>query len=271
VEHDLSEQEAREYRERGFFVRSGVLFEAELDGLRTAAEQIHARILAAAQADAAAAGPRVGEERIDGRRYQPVHGSLVKWEWDDSLAAIRSMEPVRHLCSVFDALTRDPRLCQPAAALLGTRGVSLFTDKLNFKRPGGSPFPWHQDAPYWAFSCVHLDRLTSVQLYLDEATEENGCLWLIPSSHRSGHWPAPRDRGVLGRLYTDVERIPGAQPVPIAGPAGAAVFFDPYLVHGSRTNRTAKQRRAIVLTYQPPGLPGWNSDAAGAPAGERTS
>ena len=260
----LTEKERAEYHERGFFVRS-VLREPELAELRAQAEQIHARI------EAQAAQGEGDVEQIDGRRYQRVLGSLVKWEWSESLQAVRSMEPVHFLSPAFDALIDDPRLCEPAAELCGSRRVSLFTDKLNFKRPGGSPFPWHQDAPYWAFACAHLDRLASVQIYLDAATEENGCLWLIPGSHRFGHLPAPADRGVLGRLYTDVERLELAEPFPLVGPGGTAVFFHPYLVHGSQRNRTASSRRALVLTYQPDGLPCWNSDAVRVPLEERVS
>jgi ectoine hydroxylase-related dioxygenase (phytanoyl-CoA dioxygenase family) len=257
----LSERERAEYRERGYFVREQLLGEAELELLRDAAEALHRRIAAAV-----AHGRPEHVELIDGRRYQRVEQSLVKWEWSEALAAaIRSMEPVHPLCARLDALIDDPRLCVPAAELIGERAVSLFTDKLNFKRPQGSPFPWHQDAPYWAFSCAHLERLTSVQLYLDAAREESGCLWLIPASHRAGHLPAPRDRGVLGRLYTDLSQFEHAEPLPICAPAGSAIFFHPYLVHGSRGNRSRDSRRALVLTYQPPGLPLWNHAHARAP------
>jgi phytanoyl-CoA hydroxylase len=248
----LSPPEREAYRERGFFLRE-VLPESELAVLRAAVEDIHARIAGAAERSGAAL------ERVDGRRYQHLEDSVVKWEWAEQSPAIRSMEPVRHLSPALAALAADPRLCEPAAGLVGCSAVSLFTDKLNFKRPGGSPFPWHQDAPYWAFNCSHLDRLASVQLYLDAATEENGCLWVIPGSHRAGHLPAPDAPGLLARLYTDVDRLDGAQALPLAAPAGTAIFFHPYLVHGSRSNRSGGDRRALVLTYQPPDLPPWRA------------
>jgi ectoine hydroxylase-related dioxygenase (phytanoyl-CoA dioxygenase family) len=197
-------------------------------------------------------------ERIDDRRYQRLLGSLVKWEWEEGSRAIRSMEPFVHLDPRLDALVDDARLVAVARDLVGDAAVSLFTDKLNFKRPGGSPFPWHQDTPYWAFGCGHLDRLASVQLYLDAATRENGCLWVIPGSHRAGFLPAQEDGTVLGRLYTDVERLPGAEPVALEAPAGSAVWFDGAVVHGSRGNRSRGSRRAIVLTYQPAGHRRWN-------------
>ena len=40
-----------------------------------------------------------------------------------------------------------------------------------------------------------------MQVYLDDATRENGCLWMIPGSHLHGVLPVFRDRGTIGRLY----------------------------------------------------------------------
>ena len=55
--------------------------------------------------------------------------------------------------------------------LVGCERVSLFTDKLNFKRPReGSRFRWHQDSPYWAHFAPHIDQLPNVMLALDDAT-----------------------------------------------------------------------------------------------------
>jgi hypothetical protein len=249
----ISPDERAHYCTAGFALRERVFGEAELRVLRDAVEAVHDRICEAALcADAAPV------ERIDGKRYQSLLGASVKWEWREPGAEIRSMEPFLHLDPRLEGLVDDPRLVEPVAGLLGGSALSLFTDKLNFKRPGGAPFPWHQDSPYWAFGCGHLDRLVSLQLYLDDADEHNGCLWMIGGSHRHGMLPVYRDRGTLGRLYTDVDRMPAGERVAIAAPAGSVVFFHGDVVHGSRSNRGDASRRAIVLTYQPAGFPRWN-------------
>jgi hypothetical protein len=251
---EVTAAELNAYRTDGFFVRERVFGDRDLPRLRAAAEEIHARVV-----EAGAAGG--GVTRIDGLKFQTVLDSAIKWEWNEDQVAIRSMEPVHHLSQAMDELIDDERLCAPARGLIGTDRVSLFTDKLNFKRSGGAPFPWHQDAPYWAFGCTHLDRLASVQIYLDDATAENGCLWVIPGSHRFGHIKSPDDGTALGRLYTDVGEIAELQPRPLIAPAGSAIFFDGYIVHGSKSNRSASDRRALILTYQPAGLPVWNKGA----------
>ena len=247
--HAATPEELRRFAADGWFVRERLFAEPELEALRDAVERVHARVLGAAEGPAAAP-----IERIDDKRYQDLLGSCVKWEWEERRREVRSMEPFLHLDPALAALPDDPRLAEPMRALCGAAELALFTDKLNFKRPGGAPFPWHQDSPYFAFECPHVDRLVSVQLYLDDATEKNGCLWMIPGSHRAGALPGLEARGVLGRLYTDVDRaLPGARKVALEARAGSAIFFCGDVVHGSRSNRSAASRRAFVLTYQPGG------------------
>lgn len=260
--YSLSAEERRQYREEGYFVRECVFGEDDLRRLRAAVERIHVRI-----SDAKSDTDPI--QRLEGRKFQTTLGSVVKWEWNDEEGAIRSMEPIHHLDRDVDALIDDDRLLVPAGALVGCDRVSLFTDKLNFKRPGGSPFPWHQDAPYWAFGCSHLDQLASMQIYLDDATFENGCLWVVPGSHTRGHIPPPAQDGALQRLYTDIGALEGLEPKPLIAPAGSVIFFDGYIVHGSKSNHTHSDRRAIILTYQPEGQPMWNRDAIRVPFAQR--
>ena len=251
--HGLTPEERDRYEKDGFFARERIFSEAELAELRDAAEGVHAQILEAAGADLG--GPI---EQIDNQKFQEVKGSTIKWEWRDDLRAIRSMEPTHHLDRRLERLMDDPRLWGPCADIIGTRSLSLFSDKLNVKRPGGAPFPWHQEGPYWAYGAEDLERVVTLILYLDDATEENGCLWVIPGTHRYGALEALKDRGTLGRLYTDVERL-DEKPWPAALPAGSVLWFHRDTVHGSQTNRTAENRRAFLLAYQPAGLRQWRN------------
>jgi hypothetical protein len=247
--------ELEKYRAEGYFLRERAFSESELEPLREAVEAVHHCVVR--EARGAGIAP---VELIDDKRYQDLLDSSVKWEWRAGAPEIRSMEPYHHLDARLDALIDDARLWEPCASAIGAQAVSLFSDKLNFKRPGGAPFPWHQDTPYWAFGCAHLDRLVSVLFYLDDATLENGCLWVIPGSHGRGCIPCFEDRGTLGRLYTDLEALDAVEPVALEARGGSVVFFHGDLVHGSRSNRTQQSRRALVLTYQPAELPRWQHD-----------
>ncbi len=190
MSHHATHVELRRYREQGYFLRERVLGDANLEPLHEAVEGVHRRI--SGDVEGGDAGPI---EWVDDKRYQKVAGSLVKWEWRDGSAQVRSMEPYHHLDPRLDALTDDPRL------------------------------------------------------------------WVIPGSHRHGFLPTFQDRGVVGRLYTDLERVPDAQaPLPLEAPAGSVVWFHGDLVHGSQSNRSDSARRVLVLTYQPAGLPRWRHE-----------
>lgn len=247
--------ELEHYERDGYFARESVFSEDELKPLRDGVESIHVQI------DSGALAPDVAAHRkIDGKRYQDILGSSVQWEWQDESNEIRTMEPYCHLDADLDEMIDDIRLWGPARGIIKSEGVSLFSDKLNFKRPGGAPFPWHQDNPYWAFLCKHLDQLVSVAIVLDDSSVENGCLWLIPGSHKHGALECFQDRGNVGRLYTDIDRYDLNEPKAMDLPAGSIVYFHGDIVHGSQGNKTEEKRRLLLLTYQPNGLPRWQRE-----------
>jgi ectoine hydroxylase-related dioxygenase (phytanoyl-CoA dioxygenase family) len=251
--HGATESERKSFEETGFFTREGVFSAQEVDDLREAAEHVHQQVV-----DAADRGEGSEVDQIDVQKYQEVLGSTIKWEWRDDLRAVRSMEPTYHLDARLDALIEDPRLWQPCADIIGTSELSLFSDKLNVKRPGGAPFPWHQEGPYWAYGAEDLERVITLLVYLDDATEDNGCLWVIPGTHKYGPLKNFEDRGTLGRLYTDVGLI-DEKPHAVALPAGSVLWFHRDIVHGSKTNRSGDHRRAYLLAYQPAGLHQWRN------------
>ncbi len=252
--HRATEAELKQYHDLGFFVRENVFSAEEIEGMRAGAENAHGQILEAAnQPDSGAI------EQVDNQKYQSVLGSRIKWEWSDDLRAVRSMEPTGHLDARLDAVIDDPRLYQPVASINGCETLSVFSDKLNVKRPGGAPFPWHQEGLYWENGAEDLGSVVSTLTYLDDATKENGCLWVIAGSHKHGNLKGLEDRGVLGALYTDVEQIEG-EAIPTELSAGSVLYFHRDIVHGSQTNRTTSSRRVFVVAYQAGGLHVWNTD-----------
>jgi ectoine hydroxylase-related dioxygenase (phytanoyl-CoA dioxygenase family) len=95
--------------------------------------------------------------------------------------------------------------------------------------------------------------LTAAWIALDEATVENGCLWVLPGSHRRGviypdrYIDDPRfdcTAEAYGFPYDDSEAVP------VEIPAGAALLFDGYLLHRSLQNSGRHgYRRALVHHY----------------------
>jgi phytanoyl-CoA hydroxylase len=128
--------------------------------------------------------------------------------------------------------------------------VKCMQSMLFIKASGKPGQAWHQDE----FYIPTRDRsLTGAWLALDDATTENGCLWVIPGSHKHGIlWPQHQhdDRRFdcsgesIDFPYTDSDAIP----VPVK--AGSLLLFNGYLLHRSLPN-TAKSgyRRALVNHY----------------------
>lgn len=128
--------------------------------------------------------------------------------------------------------------------------VKCMQSMLFIKAAGKPGQAWHQDE----FYIPTRDRsLTGAWIALDDATVENGCLWVIPGSHRHGVlWPQHRhdDRRFdcagesCGFPYTDADAIP------VEVPAGAIVVFNGYLLHRSLPNVARHgYRRALVNHY----------------------
>jgi ectoine hydroxylase-related dioxygenase (phytanoyl-CoA dioxygenase family) len=243
----LSPHERRAWDEDGFFIRACVFGEDDLVALRAAAERV---------AERAQEAVRTCEETslIDGNRYCQAAGATIQFEHRPGSQTIRVIEPFHHLEPVFGDLIDDPRLVEPMRDLVGRDRVSLFTDKLNFKRPReGSRFRWHQDSPYWVHFARHIDQLPNVMLALDDATEQNGCLRVIAGSHRDGLLPGCQGEERLAPLFTDPRCFDVARAKSAQMPAGSLLFFSPHTVHGSAPNESEQPRRALLFTYQPGG------------------
>jgi hypothetical protein len=244
----LNADELDAYRRDGFLVRERVFTEAEVGRFQAAAEA------AAARANACTAEGHT--YHLDGRRFVDVGPMTVQYEYAPGSVQIKVIEPVHQLDSAFDALIDDPRLVAPMQQLVGSRGLALWTDKLNLKRPReGSAFGWHQDSPYWVHDCDHVDQLPNVMVTFDAASEANGCFRVIRGSHLRGCLPGTADGSQLGGFYTDPDSFDEGDQVAMEAPAGSAIFFDPHTVHGSLPNTSDEARRAIVITYQPAGYP----------------
>lgn len=128
--------------------------------------------------------------------------------------------------------------------------VKCMQSMLFVKAAGKPGQAWHQDEDF----IPTRDRtLTGAWIALDEAKIDNGCLWVIPGSHKHGIlWEMQQQNDSrfdctdesFGFPYTDEDAIP------VEVPAGAIVFFNGYLLHRSLPNtRTSGYRRVLVNHY----------------------
>ncbi len=112
----------------------------------------------------------------------------------------------------------------------------------------GREKPWHQDCAY--FNVPTDTVVVGVWIALDPATLENGCLHVIPGSHKAG--PHPHFK-VRDWQICDTDVMVG-QGVPVPLDPGGLLFWHGLTHHGSPANRSAFGRRGIQLHYQPSGV-----------------
>jgi ectoine hydroxylase-related dioxygenase (phytanoyl-CoA dioxygenase family) len=142
-----------------------------------------------------------------------------------------------------------PRIVSALTRVIGPN-VKAMQSMLFIKSEGKPGQAWHQDE----FFIPTRDRsLTAAWIALDDATVENGCLWVLPGSHARGViYPDREHNDERFDCSVEAYNFPykDEDAVPVEIPAGAAVIFNGYLLHRSLPN-TGKHgfRRALVNHY----------------------
>lgn len=147
------------------------------------------------------------------------------------------------------AVSEHPSLLALLTRLMGEQPV-MFQDMALMKPPKiGAEKPWHQDNAYFE---LPLDRLVvGVWIALDAATPQNGCMHLIPGSHRKGpalHFQR-RDWQICD---TDVD-VSHAVMAPLG--FGGCLLFHGLMQHGTPPNTSPTRRRALQFHYKPASCP----------------
>jgi phytanoyl-CoA hydroxylase len=161
----------------------------------------------------------------------------------------RIFDPIaRH--QAFHDLVLNPKILDVVENLLGPN-IQLHHTKLNLKPPSSreARFEWHQDYPF--FPHTNFDLL-AVMIYFDEATEENGCLTIIPGSHKWG----PRNHlfakdGAFSSQLEDRSVVNDpARWLKVPVPAGGMELHHCNMLHSSTANRGTRPRSAMVIQYR---------------------
>ena len=141
------------------------------------------------------------------------------------------------------AFVKQDKFVQLTTALI-CPDVRLYWNQAVFKFPETQKeFPWHQDNGY---TPLEPEQYYTCWLALTDATIENGCIWVLPESHKNG--TQPHERTALGQVgYFGSE--PGV-PVPLR--KGSVAVFSSLLFHRSGANQTQNEvRKAYIIQYIP--------------------
>jgi len=151
-----------------------------------------------------------------------------------------------HTEGVTRRIAESEALVDIVEELLGL-DLDCFQSQFIFKNPGVIGQPWHQDSYYFRF-----DRQPQVGVWLalSRATLENGCLWVLPGSHRGAiREHTPDSRPAANRAYLEIvgEDVSTREPALMA--PGDVLFFHSYLMHMSTDNVASERRAAMVYHY----------------------
>ena len=160
----------------------------------------------------------------------------------------------------FAKLARHPRMIIPVEDLLGEH-LYMHQFKINGKMAfEGDVWQWHQDYGTWVNDdLMPTERAMNIAIFLDEVTEFNGPLLLIPGSHKKGVLEAKHDLATTSyplwtldnNLISQLVNRAGGKNGGIVGPkgpAGSMILFHSCLVHASSSNLSPFNRVSVYLS-----------------------
>ena len=224
----ITDDHATFFAENGYLVVENALSDAELEELRQEATTICR-----------------GDRGKDIRNYEPPSAGAS----DDEV--LQQYLCIHHPHKISDVMTRylaQKTMVDVLTKVIGP-DVKCMQSMLFIKSAGKPGQAWHQDEEF----IPTRDRtLTGGWIALDDATVENGCLWVIPGSHKHGLiWPQQQQNDprfdctveTWGFPYKDEDAIP------VEVEAGTMVFFNGYLLHRSLPNYAQHGYRRVLVNH----------------------
>tara|TARA_R110002111_G_scaffold144910_2_gene211218 strand:- start:10259 stop:11152 length:894 start_codon:yes stop_codon:yes gene_type:complete len=224
--HYLDEDQIEQYRTEGYVVVDSIFNQADLAAAGSAINELTERALS-------------GDD----------DGSILELEPEP----VQGKPVPRRIYNPFDqheafrGMATDARVLDRIESLIGA-DFNLQHSKLNMKPAGvGSPVEWHQDLAYFPHTN---DDLVTTLVYLDEATEENGCLQVLPRHHHHFFDHTASDGTFAGMITENLSDGRYGKLVSLAAPAGSVIFMHCMLPHSSLPNRSRHPRRTLIFEYR---------------------
>ncbi len=219
----LSPEEIAFYHENGYLTVENALSADELAELR-----------------------QVTDEFVERSRSISEHNEVFDLESDHSPRRPR-LRRIKNPVAQHEAYARALRhkgILDRVEQLIGP-GVRRHNTKLNMKEADhGAAVEWHQD---WAFYPHTNDNVLAVGICLDDMTEENGCMLMVPGSHK-GELHSHHEQGVFVGAVSE----PDFQPSSIAKclvKAGGITIHHARTLHASTPNHSSQPRRLLLFEY----------------------
>jgi phytanoyl-CoA hydroxylase len=211
------------YNEQGYLLVKGVFNRTEVEEMREAVEKIIRR---------------AAEAKKDGNHAW--QGDFLPPEQLKKLV-LKGFHDVHYHDASFARAVIHPHMVEVLKQLIGPN-VLLHHTKMLVKPPEiGAAFPMHQDYPYFPHQ---YHTMLAASVHLDDANTENGCLSVIPGSHKEGAL------NHVGMYYLNHKEYPLSMGTPCPAEAGDVLFFNYMTIHGSDVNRSDRTRRNVLFQYR---------------------
>ena len=189
---------------------------------------------------------RVTDEFVEKSRQVSENDDVFDLEPAHSPEAprLRRLKDPANQHPAYDRAMRHQGILDIVAQLVGP-SIRCNGQKLNVKAAGfGSPVEWHQD---WAFYPHTNDDLLAVGICIDAMTEENGCLLVIPGSHKGRIYDHHQDGRFVGAITEEDFDPSHAEKVELE--AGGISIHHVRALHGSLPNLSSRSRRLLLFQY----------------------
>ena len=160
--------------------------------------------------------------------------------------ALRRINNPSDISDAYREVMLDSRTVDMVADLVGP-DVKFHHCKINLKLPGArTEVAYHQD---FAYTPHTNDDIVTALLFLDDIDAENGCLTVVPGSHKGPMLSLFDGERFTGAVSADEEKAALARSVACTGKAGSVCLMHTKLLHGSAANASAVSRGLYICVY----------------------
>lgn len=253
----LSAYQKQQYHENGYLILQGAITPAEIEKLKTAALQIvddfdinrHRAVFTTSDRDR-------GRDDYFFKSAESIHCFLEQDALDQDgnllkpprLAINKIGHAMHDLNPAFGAFCRQSLFAEVLRDI-GYESPLLWQTMYIFKQPRiGGEVRWHQDVSYLI---SEPNSITGIWVAIEDASRDNGCLWVQPGGHLSPMRETYQVDWSTGEgELTELDKTPwptADEAIAVEVKAGSVVFFHDHLPHYSSQNRSDRSRHAFTL------------------------
>jgi ectoine hydroxylase-related dioxygenase (phytanoyl-CoA dioxygenase family) len=224
----LTAEQIAQYREEGFLILDGLL-----------------------NAEKCARYCAIFEELVERSRTMTVSDGAFNLSPDaEGKPMPGQLHKVQGVCVVDErvlGLAQEPEILDCVSSLLGPNLDIFGTKFFPMTLRGATSTSWHQDNYYFG---TNTDQIVSCAIYLEKTDTENGCLRVMPGSHRTGEI-VEHVSGAGTYAHGDWSEVDESKAVDVVCSPGTVVLFSANLLHGARPNMSDRSSYRTAWHYLP--------------------